>query len=198
MPLKTFSVGDVLTAADVNDYLMEQAVITCTSATRPSSPVEGMTIYETDNDRLLTYSGSAWVVIATLGAWTSYSPTWSSSGTAPALGDGTLTGAYREIGATIHVRIKLTTGASSTYGTGVYSLSLPVAAKIDSLLSAYCIDASASSAKWAGVAQIIATSTGGDNMRIAVTDATSGVGATVPFTWASGDQLMIAGSYEKN
>jgi hypothetical protein len=58
---KTWSSGDVLTAADVNDYLMEQAVIACTSGTRPGSPNEGMTIFETDTDRLLIYSGSAWV-----------------------------------------------------------------------------------------------------------------------------------------
>lgn len=63
MPYKTFNNGDVLTAADVNDYLMEQAVITCTSGTRPSSPVEGMTIYETDTDAIRTYSGSAWTVV---------------------------------------------------------------------------------------------------------------------------------------
>lgn len=48
MPFRVFSDGEVLTAAYVNDYLMEQAVITCTSGTRPSSPTNGMVIYETD------------------------------------------------------------------------------------------------------------------------------------------------------
>lgn len=57
---KTFS-ATTLTASDVNGYLMRQAVIQCTSATRPSSPHEGMTIYETDTDRHMVYSGSAWV-----------------------------------------------------------------------------------------------------------------------------------------
>ncbi|MGW3809076.1 hypothetical protein [Micromonospora sp. NPDC005113] len=52
-----------MTASDVNTYLMKQAVITCTSGARPTSPVEGMTIYETDTDTLLGYSGSAWVVL---------------------------------------------------------------------------------------------------------------------------------------
>lgn len=61
MGFKTWASGDVLTAADTNDYLMEQAVIACTSGTRPGSPNEGMTIFETDTDRLLIYSGSAWV-----------------------------------------------------------------------------------------------------------------------------------------
>jgi hypothetical protein len=35
--------------------------VVCTSSTRPGSPSEGDLIYETDTDRLLVYSGSAWV-----------------------------------------------------------------------------------------------------------------------------------------
>lgn len=62
MGFKTFTVGEVLTASDVNGYLMKQAVIVATSGTRPSSPVEGMTIYETDTDCLLSYDGAAWRV----------------------------------------------------------------------------------------------------------------------------------------
>lgn len=60
MAYKTFGVGDVLTAADVNTYLMRQAVVICTSGTRPSSPTEGMTVYETDTDVVRIYTGSAW------------------------------------------------------------------------------------------------------------------------------------------
>lgn len=45
---KAWSTGDVLTAADVNGYLMKQAVISCTSGTRPASPPDGMMTYETD------------------------------------------------------------------------------------------------------------------------------------------------------
>lgn len=35
--------------------------IICTSSTRPASPFEGQTIYETDTDRTLTYNNTAWV-----------------------------------------------------------------------------------------------------------------------------------------
>lgn len=41
--------------------------VVCTAATRPGSPHEGMRIYETDNDRELTWNGSAWVYMG----WTS-------------------------------------------------------------------------------------------------------------------------------
>ena len=54
---KTFTAGSVLTASEMNTYLMKQAVIVCDStADYPSSPVEGMTIYDKGADKLLTYT----------------------------------------------------------------------------------------------------------------------------------------------
>lgn len=35
----------------------------CTSSTRPASPYEGQTIYETDTDLVKSYNGSAWATI---------------------------------------------------------------------------------------------------------------------------------------
>lgn len=67
MAYKTFSEGDVLTASDVNTYLMKQVVIVCTSGTRPFSPVEGMTIYETDTDLLRIHNGSDWITVLHVG-----------------------------------------------------------------------------------------------------------------------------------
>lgn len=62
MPFKTFVAGETLTSSDVNTYLAKQAVIVCTSGTRPGAPVEGMCIYETDTDRLLSYDGTTWTL----------------------------------------------------------------------------------------------------------------------------------------
>lgn len=56
MPFKTFTAGAVLSSADVNTYLAKQAVVVCTSTTRPSSPPEGMVIYQTDDDKLMSYT----------------------------------------------------------------------------------------------------------------------------------------------
>ena len=56
MAFKTFTAGAVLTASDVNTYLAKQAVVVCTSTTRPASPPEGMVVYETDTDKLLAYT----------------------------------------------------------------------------------------------------------------------------------------------
>lgn len=60
MAFKTWTAGEVLTASDVNTYLGKQGVIVCTSGTRPGSPVEGMTIFETDTDRHQFYNGTGW------------------------------------------------------------------------------------------------------------------------------------------
>ncbi|MFJ5150829.1 hypothetical protein ACIQCF_04470 [Streptomyces sp. NPDC088353] len=61
-----------------------------------------------------------------LGAWTTYTPTWTAATTNPALGNGTLTGRYMKIGRTVLVQITLTMGSTTTYGSGTYNFSLPV------------------------------------------------------------------------
>jgi hypothetical protein len=60
MPFKIFAVEEVLASADVNNYLMKQALITCTSGTRPASPNKGMAILETDTDRFMVHDGATW------------------------------------------------------------------------------------------------------------------------------------------
>ena len=61
---KVFGVGEVLTAADVNDYLMEQIVgIFADSTARDAqitSPVEGQFCFLKDTNVLQFYNGSAW------------------------------------------------------------------------------------------------------------------------------------------
>jgi hypothetical protein len=57
---KTWVTEEVLASADVNNLLMKQSVIACTSGTRPGTPVEGMFIYETDTDTYRGYDGSTW------------------------------------------------------------------------------------------------------------------------------------------
>jgi len=60
MAFKTFADGAILDADDLNTYLMKQSVIVCTSGTRPSSPVTGMTIFETDSEIFRIYTGASW------------------------------------------------------------------------------------------------------------------------------------------
>ena len=66
---RTFSVGEVLTANNVNTYLMQQSVMVFADAsarsTAISSPSEGMVTYLTGSNTLWYYDGSAWTEIVT-------------------------------------------------------------------------------------------------------------------------------------
>ena len=66
---KTFTLGEVLTAANVNNFLMEQTVMVFATASARSSaitaPSEGMVTYLTDSNSLWYYSGTAWTEIVT-------------------------------------------------------------------------------------------------------------------------------------
>lgn len=61
-------------------------------------------------------------------AWAAYTPTWTSTGTAPAVGNGAIAGEYAKVGRLVTVRLSLDTGSTTTYGTGNYIFSLPLAA----------------------------------------------------------------------
>jgi len=61
---KVFAVGEVLTAADVNDYLMEQSIAIFANSTardaQITSPIEGQFCYLADSNVLQLYGGSSW------------------------------------------------------------------------------------------------------------------------------------------
>ena len=61
---KQFAVGEVLTASDVNGYLMDQSVMVFADSGARGSAIgtatEGMLTYLLDTDTLEFYNGSAW------------------------------------------------------------------------------------------------------------------------------------------
>jgi hypothetical protein len=68
---KTFTAGAVLTASDVNGYLMEQSVMVFASAAARSSaipsPSAGMVTYLTDLNQMQAYNGSAFAAVGGAG-----------------------------------------------------------------------------------------------------------------------------------
>lgn len=64
-----------------------------------------------------------------------YTPTWSSAGTQPALGNGTLTGRYVQIGKLVVAELLLVAGSTTTFGTGIYTFSLPVTSLAGGLMA---------------------------------------------------------------
>jgi hypothetical protein len=124
---KTFVAGEVLLAQDVNDYLMDQTVMTFVSdAARASAiptPTEGMFAVTTDNDEIDYYNGSAWVPALPVGAWTNY--TFAISAGGGALGSTSINRArFTQIGKTAHVFFDFNVVANGT-GTTNITVGLP-------------------------------------------------------------------------
>jgi hypothetical protein len=65
MPRKVFTPGEVLAAADVNSFLMDQTIMTFAGTAARGSAIgtatEGMYAHLNDTDTLTYYNGSAWV-----------------------------------------------------------------------------------------------------------------------------------------
>lgn len=126
-----------------------------------------------------------------LTTWASYTPTWTSTGTAPAIGNGTLTGRYCKAGNLCHFSIYLLAGSTTTFGTGYYRWSLPATvANSYALGGAQGYDSSASSVA-TGITVIAPPLD-----YVEVSAATGTWAATSPFTWANGDWVRISGTYE--
>lgn len=81
---KDFVPGDVLTATEVDGYLMRQTVMTFSSSTTRDSGLsgvldEGMYAYLEDTDQLTCYTGSSWEIESE--PWTAWAPTITQTGT---------------------------------------------------------------------------------------------------------------------
>ena len=130
------------------------------------------------------------------GPWTTYTPALTSSGTAPAAGNAVFLASYHQVGKRVHVVTKVTFGTTTTFGTGVLYLGLPVAQSANMngqvLGSAFAFDTSAP------VNRVAIAFFDGTNQRVFFRGATDGalIGATAPWTWANGDQLYFSGTYE--
>ena len=95
---KTFTTGEVLTAADTNGYLMQGVLVFDDATARDAaitSPQEGQFAYLKDTNVTTYYTGSAWANLDTTGMTNPMTTTadmiYSSSGSTPArLGIGTV------------------------------------------------------------------------------------------------------------
>lgn len=129
----------------------------------------------------------------TLGnAWTAYAPSWTSTGVAPVVGNGTLVGRFKLFGKWGLARITLTAGGTTTFGTLLYRWSLPPGWTLVDTTSIYGIGSifdSSTTTQFTGAVWAASTTTVAIRTHSATTDASQ----TVPMTAASGDiwQLLM-------
>lgn len=199
MPFKTFSNGAILTDTDLNDYLMKQSVIVCTSGTRPASPNEGMLVYETDTDRYSSYNGG-WLTLGQT-AVSNYAPTLTATTTNPNLGStGTAESRYTLWnGKFCEYRGTIQWGGSGvTAGSGQYLVTLPFTASsqiangVSTVGNIMLRDATGPVLK-TGACYIAAGAT-----TFAMFEATTaGVTNAIPWTWGgAGDYISWTINYE--
>ena len=128
--------------------------------------------------------------------WQSYTPSWLSTGTAPAIGNGSVQGSFQQIGRRIEVQIYFAAGSTTTFGTGHYIFTAPVTSQ--------------TGLQWFGNGQIQDTSlynfqstiTGGGTsiLMYGPASSTSTVAAlvtpTVPVTWTTNNQTYLSLDYQ--
>lgn len=66
------------------------------------------------------------------GPWTAYTPNLTATVANPNIGNGTITGRYRQSGKTVHFVIDILIGSTTTRGSGFWQVSLPVAPRTGS------------------------------------------------------------------
>jgi hypothetical protein len=132
-------------------------------------------------------------------AWTTYVPTWAAITTNPAIGNGTLQGFYMRIGKTIHFRVVITMGSTTTYGTGQWYATLPVAPV--STLGRLQFNSSYYDSAIADRSGVATWDSANSRVLLHSWPTTAGaalaqVSATVPHTWGTSDQVVVGGTYE--
>lgn len=135
--------------------------------------------------------------------WTAYTPVWTSTGTAPALGNGSLVGAYKLLDPatkSIHVRMRLVAQSATTFGTGLWMFTLPAGSVMAALQTLHGFVGTGDGLSRYVVSAYLTTTNGIERIGAA---GSTGVTGTSPFTWGVdgatpriGDQLVLNGTYQ--
>lgn len=190
-----------LAAPDANTTIVgTDATQTLTNKTLTTPSITSPTISGTGSAAFSTLSVNT-VSYTELGAaWTSYTPTWSGSTGAPAIGNGTIVGRQRTCGKTVEFQILLTVGSTTTFGSGFYYFSLPsTAVRIQSGCVGFAFDVSGGAhTPLVGIISNAAAVSPATLANVVPLNTTSGavISGTAPFTFANGDIIQISGMYE--
>jgi hypothetical protein len=149
------------------------------------------------NSTVLTVDSSTATGLKYSDDWTTFTPTWTSTGTTPTLGNGTLTGKYLQVGKIIIAQIYLKFGSTTSGGTGNWRFALPVTV-YETVAATITGSPGYAYVEDSGVASyFFAVRRGGAfSSDVGLTrENGSEVNATVPFTWATNDFLQFEMAY---
>lgn len=168
-------------------------ILRCSSSARPTTPSVGDFVTETNTGNISRWDGSSWTTVAssvTYSSWTNYSPSWIATTTNPAIGNGTISGRYMQIGKTVHCYVRITAGSTTTFGSGDWRVSLPVAASSSNVAigSAYASDATGPI--YSAIAGPVSATT------VFFVAGTAVFGGASPFAWTVSDNFGFSYTYE--
>lgn len=123
--------------------------------------------------------------------WTSYTPSWTASTTNPTIGNGTLTGAYRQAGKLVMFRIRIVFGSTTTRGSGEYRWGFPVTAANQN--NPGFNGNVFRSSSFSGFTCVGYATTA---FRAVLTSTNAAVGDSSPVVFTTGDEIHIGGTYE--
>lgn len=202
MGYKDFTAGEVLTANDVDQYLMNQTTMAFSTFAAGTAAIgtatDGMSIYDQTTKIQYRYNGSSWLQTSSLGAWIAWTPTITGTYT---LGTGGVDDFwYQQNGKTVNYRISITFGSGASLSNATFTL--PVAASPnmitrDVIGTLTAFDSSASNS-FPGVVILNAGVLAPRSVTSSTNTILATIGATSPFgaAWASGDILTMSGTYE--
>jgi len=129
-----------------------------------------------------------------VGSWQNWTPSWTSTGTAPSVGSGFIGGRFTQIGNLVIANGYIILGAGFAVGSGNYRVSFPVnaASTNGSIGSASIFDASASYVQYPGIAIYVSATT--FEMRLG--NALGLWSPTSPIPLTQSDQLRFFLMYE--
>ena len=185
-PTATKSAYDLANAAIPKSTVTAKgSIVTATASSTPAQLAVGA------NNLVLTADSTAATGLKYSTDWTTYTPTWASSGTQPVIGNGTLTGQYLQVGKQLFVQIHCLAGTTTTFGTGTYSWSLPFANK--TLGTGSTGLPTAGNLEKPGVAaySVQGSLSSGASLEPVLYNGAS-ITPTSPFTWASGNFINLA------
>lgn len=122
-----------------------------------------------------------------------YTPAWTAASSNPSLGDGTLTGYYTKVGRTVTATVRLAMGSTTTFGSGIWYITLPFAASTSIPQHGSCVMVDSGTNNYLGV--VMPLQDGTARAVVFANAAANNVGSAVPFTWASGDELRFTITY---
>jgi len=156
-----------------------------------------------DNDNIAASADIALSKLAS-GAWTAYTPTWTPAGGAATMGNSVSTGAYMQIGKTVHFWAQFIIGTTGDF-TGLTSMtvSLPktASASFDTLTEVMEITGIIYSGAVSWFASAIGNTSTTIRIVVIATSAAYATNADImaavpPAAWATGSICRIAGTYE--